>query len=225
HLAGASACDRMRVLRAYGGDARRLWWRAVAEAHGALARRDHAHLLRTGTRASRRFAPVAAPGVTGWCRRGAPLDEALAALADGAREAERVWLVALGPLARRARARAWAAALVLAQRGAAPPPIALLRRDDGACFLAAEREPGARPLAEIAPAHARAALVGLLDRLLAFGFEPAALAPQAVVIVPTPAGGRRAQLLDPRGLRPGRARPDGLAVRAWAARLVAETKA
>lgn len=225
HLAGASASDRMRVLRAYGGDERRSWWRAVAAAHGTLARRDHAHLLRTGTRASRRFALVAAPGVTGWCRRGAPLAEALAALADGGRDTERIRLVALGPLARRARARAWAAALVLAQRGAAPPPVALLRRDDGACFLAAEREPGARALAEVEPVQARAALVGLLDRLLAFGFEPAALAPRAIEIVPAPAGGSRARLLDPRGLRPGRARPDGVAVRAWADRLVAEAKA
>jgi len=220
HLAGASTSDRLRVARAYGQGDGRTWWRAVAAAHGPLARRDFAHLLRTGTRASRRFAPVAEPGVSGWARRGAPLEEALAALGSAGHAPPRLWVTPLGALDAEARARAWAAALVLAQRGAAPAPVALLAREDG-CFLAAERGAGARPLASAAPRDARASLVGLLDRLLAFGFEPGALAREAIVLTPLPGGGARAELLDPRGLRPGRvSAPPAGGARGWAARLL-----
>lgn len=220
HLAGASASDRLRFARAYGCDDGRAWWRAVAAAHGPLARRDFAHLLRTGTRASRRFAPVAAPGVGGWTRRAGPLDEALAApdTPDGMRP--RLWLTTLGMLDPRACARTWAAALVLAQRGAMPPPIALLVRADG-CFLVAEREAGARTLASVAPHEARAPLIGLLDRLLAFGFEPDALARGSLLLAPRPGGGMRAELLDPRGLRPGRVSSPPGGARGWAARVIA----
>jgi len=220
HLAGASAADRMRLLRGYAGAEARAWWRAVAAAQAPLAARDFAHLLRTGTRASRRFEPVAAAGITGWARRGGPLAEALAALCTAERAPAGLWLTALGPLAR--PERAWAAALVLSQRGASPPPVALLCREDG-CFLAAERGAGARPLASAAPADARAALVGLLDRLLAFGFAPEALAREALVLAPGPAGGWRAQLLDPRGLRPGTVSATAGRARGWAARLLARS--
>jgi hypothetical protein len=220
HLAGASAGDRMRVARAYGGDDAPAWWRAVAAAQAPLAARDFAHLLRTGTRASRRFVPITAGDVRGWAHREAPLADALAALAEAPGAAERVWLTPLGPLAPRAQARAWAAALVLAQRGVAPRPIAFLCRD-GECHLAALRAPGSRPLANAAPADARAALPGLLDRLLAFGFAPEALALPAVALAPRPGGGMRAELLDPRGLRPGRVSLPPGGAKAWAERLLA----
>jgi len=218
HLAGANAGDRMRLLRGYAGAEARAWWRAVAAAQAPLAARDFAHLLRTGTRASRRFEPVAAGGITGWARREGPLLEALAALEAPAGARERLWITALGPLAR--PGRAWASALVLAQRAVSPPPVALLCREDG-CFLAAERVAGARPLASAEPRDAQAALVVLLSRLLAFGFEPDALSLEAVVLAPGPAGGWRAQLLDPRGLRPGR-RSVAAGAREWAARLLAK---
>lgn len=215
HLAGASASDRMRLLRGYAGGHARAWWRAVAAAHARLAARDFAHLLRTGTRASRRFAPVASPGFRGWARREGPLPAALAAL-DTPGAATGLWITALGAPAE--PERVWAAALVLAQRAAAPPPVALLCRG-GACFLVAERVSGARPFAG-APSEG-AALAGLLSRLLAFGFEPSALACDALVLAPGPAGGLYAQLLDPRGLRPGQVRRAGPDARAWAARLLA----
>jgi hypothetical protein len=214
HLAGASAGDRMRLLRSYAGDEARAWWAAVRAAHGPLAAHDFAHLLRTGTRASRRFEPVAAPGVTGWARRDAPLAEALAALAGAT--AAQLWVTPLGAL--RSPARAWAAALVLAQRAAAPPPVALLCRQDG-CHLVVERADGARRM-PAAGEEARGALVGLLDRLLAFGFEPSLLSAEAVVLAPRVGGGRRAELLDPRGLRPGRVTAGAGAARAWACRLL-----
>lgn len=215
HLASASASERMRLLRAYAGDHARAWWHAVAAAQARLAAHDFAHLLRTGTRASRRFAPVASARWRGWARREGPLAAALAAL-DTSGAAPGLWITALGPSAE--PERAWAAALVLAQRAAAPPPVALLCRDDE-CFLVAERASGARPLTG-APSE-RAALAGLLSRLLAFGFEPSALACDALVLAPGPAGGLRAQLLDPRGLRPGRPSHAAPEVRAWAARLLA----
>jgi hypothetical protein len=208
----------MRLLRGYGRDEARAWWRAVAAAHGALAVRDAAHLLRTATRDSRRFVRVAAAGVTGWARRDGPLAEALSALEARERGGESLWITALGRLDR--PAPVWAAALVLAQRGAAPPPVAFLCRDGG-CFLVAERVAGARSLAAAEPGRARAALVGLLDRLLAFGFEPSALVLESVVLTPGPSGATRAQLLDPRGLRPGRASRGAPGAREWAARLLA----
>jgi hypothetical protein len=221
HLAGASASDRLRFLRAYAGADARSWWRAVAIAHGPLAARDLAHLRRTGTRASRRFRPVACEGWSGWARRAVRLEPVLAALACPAAAHPALWITSLGALDARARAEAWAGALVLAQRRVAPPPIALLCRGD-ACQLVAERVPGALRLAEAAPATARAALPGLLSRLRAFGFAPERLEPAMLALSPRPGGGWRAELLDPRGLRAGwsSAAPD--AVRAWAQRLAAE---
>lgn len=220
HLAGAGSADRLRFLRGYAGGEAHRWWRLVATAQGPLAARDFAHLLRTGTRASRRFTPIAAAGLTGWARRAGPLGEALAAGAEPHAARERLWSTPLGVLSEGDRARAWAAALVLAQRGAAPPPVALLCRE-GDCRLVAERAPGAQPLAAAPPARARAALPGLLDRLLAFGFEPTGLAPGAVVVAPNPGGGWRAELLDPRGLRPGRGGPvPPGGARGWAARVL-----
>ncbi|HSJ96716.1 MAG TPA: hypothetical protein VLC53_06580, partial [Myxococcota bacterium] len=61
----------------------------------------------------------------------------------------------------------------------------------------------------------------LLARLLAFGFEPSALALESVVLTPGPSGATRAQLLDPRGLRPGRASRGAPGAREWAGRLLA----
>jgi hypothetical protein len=216
HFAGASAAARMRLLRGYAGDEARAWWRAIAAAHAPLAARDFDHLLRTGTRESRRFAPVASGPWRGWARRDGPLAAALAAL-DAPEDAARgLWITALGRPDR--PERLWAAALTLAQRAAAPPPVALVCRDDR-CVLVAERIEGARPLAG-APSE-RAALAGLLSRLLAFGFETSALSRDALVLAPSPAGGSRAELLDPRGLRPGRAPASAPDARAWAARLLA----
>lgn len=218
HLAGAGAAERLRFLHGYAGDDARRWWRSVAAAHGALAARDFAHLLRTGTRASRRFVPVAAGSFAGWARREGPLAEALAAAGTPAAQ-ERLWSTPIEVVAERGRARAWASALVLAERGAAPPPVALLWRG-GECRLVAERAPGSEPLTSAPPARARATLAGLLDRLLAFGFEADELTPGAVIVAPHPRGGWHAQLLDPRGLRPGRGTPPPGGVRGWATRLL-----
>jgi hypothetical protein len=228
HLAGAPAGDRFRLLLAYARDDRaesRAWWRAVADEHAALARDDLRHLLRVAPRDGRRFVRVDAEGWRGFARRDAPLEAALRAVtrsgdgAPGSARAGAVLLRPLAPLAAREAARAWAAAQVLAQRRVAPRAVALLRRE-GHAFLVYEPVADGRPFAE-APA-ARAALVGLLDRLLAFGFVPERLALDTLIAAPGPRGGVRVLLLDPRGLdprRPVRVRRHQ-AARAWADRLL-----
>lgn len=219
HAIGVHASDRLRFLRAYaGGDpqAARAWWHAVAIEQGALAARDFRHLLRTGTRASRRFLPVSEPGWRGWRRRDASLASVLAVLANAAPPTHRA--LSLGALDARTAARTWAAALTLAQRGCLPEPTALLHRD-GRAFLIWDARVGSRALADVDRELARGALVGLLGRLLAFGFEPRALAADAVELVPGRRGGWRALALDPRGFRAGRA--TATSARAWAGELLA----
>jgi hypothetical protein len=225
HAIGIHASDRLRLLRAYaGGDpqAARAWWHAVAIEHGALARRDFRHLLRTGTRASRRFVPVTEPGWRGWLRRDASLASVLAAATGPATPAPPGCRArALGDLDARAAARAWAAALTLAQRGCLPQPLALLRRE-GRAVLVWEPVAGSRALADVDREVARGALVGLLGRLLAFGFEPHALGAADIELVPGRRGGWRALALDPRGLRAGRSPCEApVRARAWAAALLA----
>ncbi len=224
HAVGAHASDRLRLLRAYaGGDpqAARAWWHAVAIEQRALAARDFRHLLRTGTRESRRFVPVSEQGWRGWRQRQAPLASVLEALtgpADPAPPAHRAR--ALGDLDARGAARAWAAALTLAQRGCLPEPAALLHRE-GQAALVCEAVAGSRALADCDREVARSALVGLLGRLLAFGFEPHALGADDIELVPGRRGGWRALALDPRGLRAGRSRRgEPLEARAWSSALL-----
>ncbi len=222
HAIGAHASDRLRLLRAYArddGKTARAWWHAVASEHGALARRDFRHLLRTGTRASRRFVPVSDRGWRGWARREACLTSVFEALTGAAPPDPRAR--PLGELDARGAARAWAAALTLAQRGCLAEPVALLHRD-GRAVLVSARAAGSRPLADADRTLARNALVGLLGRLLVFGFEPAALGADAIEVVPGRRGGWRALALDPRGLRAGRpAREAAVSARAWGDQLLA----
>ncbi len=224
HAIGTHASDRLRLLRAYtGGDrqAARAWWHAVAIEHGALAERDFRHLLRTGTRASRRFVPVSEHGWRGWARRDACLASVLRAAATTAPAKARHRVRPLGDLAARAAAHAWAAALTLAQRGCGPEPLALLHRN-GLALLVSETMASSRPLADADPAVARGALVGLLSRLLVFGFEPDALGAEDIEVVPGRRGGWRAVALDPRGFRAGRSAQGSPAhARAWATALLA----
>jgi hypothetical protein len=224
HAIGASASDRLRLLRAYaGGDAQRAraWWHAVAIEHGALARRDFRHMLRTGTRASRRFVPVSQRGWSGWARRDATLEAVFDAVAGAPATAPFACRArALGALDVREAARAWAAALTLAQRGCMPPPVALLRRD-GAALLAYEPIAGAGALDEVVRDAGGGALVGLRGRLRVLGVEPDALAADAIELAPGIRGGWCAFALDPRGLRAGRPSREARArARAWAAQLL-----
>jgi hypothetical protein len=225
HLAGASAADRFRLLLAYAlGDRAeaRAWWRMVGDEHAALARDDLRHLLRVAPRDGRRFVRVDAGGWRGFARRDAPLDAVLRRVSGPARGAPGDVLVhPLGRLAPREAARAWAAAQTLAQRRVAPRALALLRRG-AQTFLAQDAGPGVRPLAAVV--QPRAIVVGLLDRLLAFGFDRERLAPGALVVVPGARGGLRALLLDPRGLDPRKALRAGRhdSARAWADRLLVE---
>lgn len=225
HALGTHASDRLRFLRAYaGGDpqAARAWWHAVAIEHGELAGRDFRHLLRTGTRASRRFLPVSEQGWRGWRRRDASLASLSAALAGSASATPPAHRACtLGALDARTAARTWAAALTLAQRGCLPEPAALLQRA-GQAVLIWDAIAGSRALADVDRDVARGALVGLLGRLLAFGFEPRALAADALELVPGPRGGWRALALDPRGFRAGRAtRAAPARARAWAEEILA----
>jgi hypothetical protein len=224
YLHAANATDRLRLLHAYArGNAQsaRGWWHAVEDAHRVLARRDFRHLLRTGTRASRRFAPVSRNGWRGWARRNAALE---AQLEDRSLPADSIsagcWVQSLGSLDRHAAARAWAAALTLAQRGCSPEPLGLLAREDRG-WLVFEREPGSRVLADVDRETGRAALLGLCSRLLHYGFEPAELSAETIRLAPGRCGTWRASLLDPRGLRAGRrSLATSTRARAWSAAIL-----
>lgn len=196
HCAGASASERMRFLRAYcDGErsaARRLW-RDVERAAAALLRRDAARWRRTATRRGRRFEPIdLAIGATrwrGWTRHGAAPDRLRADLDAGG---PALHLRPIEPPTRAAAARIWGLALALHQRAAMPEPIAALHGPGRAWLVLAS---GAAPLA---PAADRAALVVLLDRLLAWGGVAERLGSDAIAREDS-----RCVLLDAGALAPG----------------------
>jgi len=205
-LGGTPASLRLRFLRAYaGGDARaaRDWFRAVAAEAPRLARRDAAHLRRNAARPGRRFRAVRLPGHTGLARP--ELDPArltralaLAPPAGGAMVATpdtAEWCIALErPSPGHAR-RTFARALVLAARGLAPRPLALLR-GRGRSLLVLERgerllesgELGSDPTGE-------AARRVLERRLRGYGRLNRPLAAADVVFAPTGRARARAWLI------------------------------
>jgi len=226
-LADASSASRMRFLLAYAaGDrsAARRWWRELEAQAPRLARRDCGRLLRTATRASRRFAPFERGDWRGWARREAD-PAALVALCESARRglAPDGYLVRpLGALSDRQAARAWALALLLWQRaGASPKPLALLR-SRAASAIAFERPLGCAPLDTVAdrrPLEARLAVA--LDRLLVLGARAESLTVDRLAVAPQ---GRGVWLLDPLVLAPERPPAPGVhrLARACAARLIRE---
>lgn len=228
HAWGASAATRLRFLRAYAdGDAAaaRRWWRELEPAIARLAVRDLARMRRTATADGRRFERIERAGWTGWARRDSPRRGALEA--ELSRDLEGPAgppVEALPGLwhaqpAGASAARTWALAQILWMRGGAGPrPVGLVQRR-GRLHMWLEREPGSRPLVELADeAGARRAAAVLLDRLRALGRLDPALDARQVALHRTPRGAWGAQLLDPTALRPGppdRAARGAVRVRAW----------
>jgi tRNA A-37 threonylcarbamoyl transferase component Bud32 len=192
----ASAADRLRFLLAVcGGDRARAHatWRALERYAARLARRDRARLARRIGPSSRRFEAVEIEGCEGIARRGAR--DSIAALLRARRDSGGA---APGPAVEAAAAaRLLATAVVLAERGLAPPPLGVLHaRGAAAAFLVFDPEARAVPgLPD--PLRQRAALAAFLERLLAFGRLTRAPGPLAFGRAPLAGGPERIVLLDP----------------------------
>jgi tRNA A-37 threonylcarbamoyl transferase component Bud32 len=217
HLAGASAANRMRFLRAYaGGDrgAARRWWRRLTRASARLAARDLARMRRTSVAEGRRFGGVDWGGWSGWALRDAPelaLAERRTAGPEAADPPETLatlvepegplWLASCPASRRRAR-DVWATAhLLWARGGLVPRPIACLTRGDETRLWLA-RDPTSRTLlASSDSPEARRAAIVLVDRLLALGRLDPWLSPRKIAVARRTDGGLSAQLLDPGAFR------------------------
>jgi hypothetical protein len=161
-------------------------------------------MRRIATRDGRRFERFARDGWRGFARR-APLLAALpVSLEEGAaperpriETADGAWRIVYPRLSARRVRSLWACANTLAARGLAPSPLLIASRSDRTLLLL-ERGAGARAWAEAAagPARLRAA-ARLLDELTVLGELRETLGREALAIVPTAAGGARAQLLAP----------------------------
>lgn len=215
-LPAASLAERARFLRAYAGGEPRAWrplWRDVERAVRQLAGRDSARLERLVARPSRRFAPFEAAGWSGLRAAESPaaeLEQDLRGLADeaGAGAAPRMTAAAhhfamllpgAGPGAGEV---ALARAVLLARRGLAPAPAALLRREG--CTLLVFRGPLPVRL-DALPREARRARLPALGRLLERLAALGRLAePRADLVGLAPPGAPLAvQLLAPPLLEPG----------------------
>jgi hypothetical protein len=182
----ASLADRARFVAAYTGArgraaraARRELWQRVALARLRLARHDGARIARAIGARGRRFPPLALAGWRGVANAGALSPEIAASVGAALAAAPPVlalvpaggaFALGLPPGLRREHERALATAVVLARRGLAPEPVALLRRAREGCLVFA----GALParLAALSTGERRArrgALVGLLARLSGLG--------------------------------------------------------
>ena len=185
-LPAASLADRARFVAAYAGapgrtgrDARRALWRRVQTAQPELARHDAERIRRAIRSGGRRFAKLELAGWRGVGAEGVWRDAFAAELAralelppaPGALAgAGAAFALGLAPGVRAADERALAAAVLLARRGLAPPPCALLRRARGAVLVFAA--PPTATLAVLSAGELRAlapALVALLARLAALG--------------------------------------------------------
>jgi hypothetical protein len=220
HLAGASAANRMRFLRAYAdGDrsAARRWWRRLPPASARLAALDLARLRRTSTADGRRFRNAAWGGWSGWVVREAPelaLAESRTAGPDSADPPETQSILVepdgllwrgSGPASRRRARNLWATAHMLwARGGLVPRPIACLTRG-GEMRLWLARDPTSRTLLESCDSpEARRAAIVLVDRLLALGRLDPWLSTRKIALARRPDGGMSAQLLDPAAFRAAR---------------------
>jgi hypothetical protein len=228
--AGLSAAQRLRFLRAYAGDAAeaRRWWEQLDAEAPRLARRDYTRLSRVASRNGRRFRRIQQAGWRGFARAGAEAELAALAgasagpfLAVGAARIEDepgCWRVVYPRLsARRARAL-WARANLLAARGLAPAPLALIRGPQRS-LLIAQRPAGARRLAAPAPGDRQAA-ARLLARLAGLGELEPELGPEALALLEGDAGAPCAQLVAPHAVRFA-GRSGGRRSREIAARLLA----
>lgn len=185
-MPAASLADRARFVAAYAGDAsragrsaRRAIWGRVQAAQPELARHDAERIRRAIRAGGRRFAPLELAGWRGVRAEGAWRDALAPELAraletpppPGALAAAgESFALGLAPGARAAGERALAAAVLLARRGLAPAPCALLRHARASVLVfAAPRGPtlGTLPAAE--RRALRPALVALLGRLVAIG--------------------------------------------------------
>lgn len=234
-LPAASLAERACFLRAYAGGERGAWhslWRDVERAVRELAGRDAARLERLVARPSRRFAPFEAAGWRGLRAAEIPpgaLEQDLRGLGEGARSGAAPGVTAAahhfamllpgaGPGAGEV---ALARAVLLARRGLAPTPAALLQRE-GRMLLVFRGSLPVR-LDMLPPETRRArlpALARLLERLAALG---RLAEPRADLVGLAPPGAPLAvQLLAPPLLEPGApAAPGGRAGRrALAARLL-----
>jgi hypothetical protein len=221
HLAGASATDRMRFLRAYaGGDRRaaRRWWRHLTSVAARLAARDLARLRRTSTAAGRRMQCVAWNEWSGWARADAPEPERARAEArtagpDAARPPDTVGILVepdaglwrgSGGASRAAARSLWAAGHMLWARGLAPRPVACVTRDGELRFWLA-RDPTSRTLLQCSDSEeARRAAIVLVDRLLALGRLDSWLSTRKIALVRRVDGGLGAQLIDASAFRAAR---------------------
>jgi hypothetical protein len=202
----APASRRLRFLHAYcGGDARaaRRWWRGLQAEAAALARRDAAHLFRNATRPGRRFEAVRLPGHRGVAlpgldrdrleraaRRGSDASAAVVGAPDAAD-----WSVRLDASGVRHARRALARALVLAARGLAPRPLAVLCGERDA-LLVLERGERTIQAFEARPNAAREAAWRVLERRLdAYGLRIRPLSEAEVAVEPLAPSGVRASLL------------------------------
>jgi hypothetical protein len=232
-LPAASLSERGRFLRAYASGEPAAWhalWREVEGAVRRLAGHDAARLERLIGRRGRRFEPFEAAGwsgIRGTEAAGDALEDELRnGFAAGAQRA--AWSLAggthhfaleLGDPA--AASAALARALLLAHRGLAPMPAALIRRPERALLVF--RGPLPARLDALAPDARRArlsALARLLERLAGLG-RLAELRADLVGLAP-PGAPLSLQLLAPPLLEPGApAAPGGRrARRALAARLL-----
>ena len=229
--AGLSAAQRLRFLRAYAGDVQeaRRWWKQLDAEAPRLARRDYTRMTRVAARDGRRFRRIEHAGWRGFARAGAEARLALAAASAAPPPAagsariqgeDGCWRVVYPPLSARHARELWARANLLAARGLAPLPLALLRGPQ-LTHLVAERPVGARLLSAPSPDGAeRQAAARLLARLAELGELGPELGPEALALFEDGAGAACAQLVAPHAIRFA-GRSGGRRSREIAARLLA----
>jgi hypothetical protein len=224
-MAGASAADRMRFLRAFSGDRAskaRAWWIRVRSFAPRLALRDLRRLGRTATRDGRRFRVLSQNGWSGWAHRGASDD-----LLARAREDLEVpgstfalerwddrWRVTYASVSRLEAARLWSLARWLHARRLGLEPRVLWWRDGLAGMVLETALPSIAVAEAKTHPDAPAALRVLLDRALALARIRGTLDGDAVVFVADPCG-LRARFAAPHVLHlSGRGQENGAALSA-----------
>lgn len=205
-LGRAPTSLRLRFLHGYCREGRtelRARWRALEREAPALARRDRAHLQRSATIPGRRFQALRISGFSGIARPGLDPRRLRRAIARAGQAGATVsgdpldadWSVRLdGGGVFRAR-RALARALLLAARGLAPTPLALLCGREHS-LLVLERGERAVQAHEVRRNRSVEAACRVLERRLnAYGRCLAPLSDSDVALEPTGPGGVRATLL------------------------------
>jgi len=221
---------RVRFLRGYcrKGDAElRACWRALEREAPALVRRDAAHLRRSVAVPGRRFHAVRVPGFSGLARPGVEPARLVRAAARAAGPGPAItsdpagadWSLRLEATGVSHGRRVLAKALVLAARGLAPRPLALLCGRDHSVLILERGERAVQTHEVRSNASVEAAWRVLERRLDAYGCRLRALTDGDVALEPAGPGGVRATLLgvEAFGLRSrlgrGRAPGPGASVR------------